>query len=102
MKVSKGTIIRTVCLILALVNLTLETMGKSIINISDEQVSEFITLAFTIITSIAAFWKNNSFTKEAIIADGILHDMKYGLASTEGAEPEAIVETIDEGEDDNG
>ena len=94
MKISKGTIIRTICLILALVNLTLETFGKRIIPITDDQISELITLIFTIITSLTAFWKNNSFTKEAIIADGILHDMKYGLASTEGAEPEAIVETV--------
>lgn len=75
-QISVGTIIRTVCLILALVNLTLETFGKSVIPISDEQVSELITLIFTIVTSITAFWKNNSFTQEAIIADGLMHDMK--------------------------
>lgn len=75
-QISVGTIIRTVCLILALVNLTLETFGKSVIPISDEQVSELITLIFTIVTSVAAFWKNNSFTQEAIIADGLMKDMK--------------------------
>lgn len=75
-QISVGTIIRTVCLILALVNLTLETFGKSIIPISDEQVSELITLIFTIVTSVTAFWKNNSFTQEAIIADGLMKDMK--------------------------
>ena len=75
-KISVGTVIRTVCLILALVNLTLETFGKRIIPISDEQVSELITLIFTIVTSVTAFWKNNSFTQEAIIADGLMKDMK--------------------------
>lgn len=75
-KISVGTIIRTVCLLLALVNLTLETFGKSVIPISDEQISELITLIFTIITSVTAFWKNNSFTQEAIIADGLMKDMK--------------------------
>lgn len=75
-QISVGTIIRTVCLILALVNLTLETFGKNVIPISDEQVSELITLIFTIVTSVAAFWKNNSFTQEAIIADGLMHEMK--------------------------
>lgn len=75
-KISVGTIIRTVCLLLALVNLTLETFGKSVIPISDEQISELITLIFTIITSVTAFWKNNSFTQEAIIADDIMHEMK--------------------------
>lgn len=75
-KISVGTIIRTVCLLLALVNLTLETFGKSVIPISDEQVSELVTLIFTIVTSLVAFWKNNSFTKEAIIADDIMYEMK--------------------------
>lgn len=75
-QISVGTIIRTVCLILALVNLTLETFGKSVIPISDEQVSELITLIFTIVTSVISFWKNNSFTQEAIIADGLMKDMK--------------------------
>ena len=75
-KISVGTVIRTVCLILALVNLTLETFGKRIIPISDEQVSELITLIFTIVTSVVSFWKNNSFTQEAIIADGLMKDMK--------------------------
>ena len=75
-KISVGTVIRTVCLLLALVNLTLETFGKNIIPISDEQVSELITLIFTIVTSVTAFWKNNSFTQEAIIADGLMKDMK--------------------------
>ena len=42
--ISVGTVIRTVCLLLALVNLTLETFGKSIIPISDEQVSELLEL----------------------------------------------------------
>lgn len=75
-KISVGTVIRTVCLLLALVNLTLETFGKRIIPISDEQVSELITLIFTIVTSVISFWKNNSFTQEAIIADGLMKDMK--------------------------
>lgn len=100
MRISKGTIIRTICLVLALVNLTLETFGKKIIPISDEEISELVTLVFTIVTSLAAFWKNNSFTKEAIIADGIMREMKAGLASTEGALPEPIVETVGEDNDE--
>lgn len=66
--------------------------------ISDEQISELVTLIFTIVTSIVGFWKNNSFTEEAIIADGIMHDMKYGLASTDTGS-DAIVENVG---DENG
>ena len=75
-KITAGTIIRALCLILALTNLTLETMGKKIIPVTDDQISEFVTLVITIATSLVGFWKNNSFTQEAIIADGIMHELK--------------------------
>lgn len=75
-KITAGTIIRALCLILALANLTLETMGKKIIPVTDDQISELVTLVITIVTSLVGFWKNNSFTQEAIIADGIMHELK--------------------------
>lgn len=75
-KITAGTIIRALCLILALTNLTLETMGKKIIPVTDDQISELVTLVITIATSLVGFWKNNSFTQEAIIADGIMHELK--------------------------
>lgn len=75
-KITAGTIIRALCLVLALVNLTLETMGKKVIPITDDQISETVTLVITIATSLVGFWKNNSFTQEAIIADGIMHELK--------------------------
>lgn len=85
-KISVGTIIRTLCLILALTNLTLESFGKKIIPISDEQISELVTLIFTIVTSVVGFWKNNSFSQEAIIADGFMHDLKNNDLIEDGAE----------------
>lgn len=75
-KISAGTIARTVCLILALINMILEFSGKKLIPISDDQVYELVSLVFTIITSIVGFWKNNSFTEEAIIADELMHELK--------------------------
>lgn len=78
MKISKGTIIRTVCLLLALINITLEAFGKRVIPIDDEQVSEVISVIFTIVTSLTAAWKNNSFTEEAIKADEYLKELREG------------------------
>lgn len=75
-KISAGTIARTVCLILALINMILEFSGKKLIPISDDQVYEVISLVFTIVTSVVGFWKNNSFTEEAIIADELMHELK--------------------------
>ena len=69
MKISSGTIARTVVLILALVNQVLSVLGYKIIPIEDEQVNDFITMLFTIGSALAAWWKNNSFTEAAIEGD---------------------------------
>ena len=76
MKITSGTIARTVILLLALINQTLTMLGYKLIPIEDEQINDIITLAFTIGSSLAAWWKNNSFTKKAILADEYLNDMK--------------------------
>lgn len=78
MSVKLDTIIRTVCLVLALVNQGLTIAGKSPLPIEDEQLTELMSLLFTIATSLWAWWKNNSFTTEAIIADEVMHDLKAG------------------------
>lgn len=72
------TIIRTVCLVLALVNQGLMIAGHSILPVTDEQVAELLTLGFTIVTSLWAWWKNNSFTKAAIKADNVKDAIKSG------------------------
>lgn len=69
MKVTKSTIIRTAILILALTNQMLSNFGYDIINIDDETLKMLINTGFTIVASLIAWWKNNSFTKEAIKAD---------------------------------
>ena len=76
--ITAGTAARTVCLVLALTNQILTVLGYNIINISDDTVNTLITTGFTVIASIAAWWKNNSFTKAAIEADNVMHNMKEG------------------------
>lgn len=74
--ISKGTIIRTACLVLAIINNALAIAGKSPLPIDDAMVTEVISFVFTVVTSVAAWWKNNSFTPEAIKADGVLAGLK--------------------------
>lgn len=78
MEVKKITIIRTAVLALALINQVLTATGKSIIPITDEELTELLTLIFTIGASIWSWWENNSFTKEAIQADKVLETLKSG------------------------
>jgi len=78
-KISKGTIIRTACLILALVNNALALFDKSPLPIDDEVVTQVVSLLFTTGTALASWWKNNSFTPEALEADKVLKSLKSGV-----------------------
>ena len=69
MKISSGTIARTVVLVLALVNQVLSVLGYKIIPIEDGQINDFVTIVFTIGSALVAWWKNNSFTEAAIEGD---------------------------------
>lgn len=69
MKVSKGTIIRTAVLILALVNSILVSAGKSVLPISDVELEQILSDLFMYGAALVAWWKNNSFTSAAIWAD---------------------------------
>jgi holin, SPP1 family len=75
-KIDLGTIIRTVLLILALINQTLVITGHNVLPISDDQITEFITLSFTIITAMWSWWKNNSITSAAQAADKYMKTLK--------------------------
>lgn len=76
------TIIRTVCLVLALVNQALTMAGHNVLPVSDDQVAELLSLIFTIGASLWAWWKNNSFTKAAIQADDVKDAIKSGKTVT--------------------
>lgn len=75
-KVTVGTIIRTACLLLALVNQIFTIMGISPLPIKDAEVEILISTAMTVITAIIAWWKNNSFSKEAIEGDKTMRRLK--------------------------
>lgn len=75
---TKETLIRTVILIYALVNQILIFNGHSILPIGEEQLTELVGVAFVVVTALIAWWKNNSFTKEAIKADEYLKELREG------------------------
>lgn len=63
------TIIRTAVLALALINQILAICGKETIPLYESDIAQLITLIVTIGSTLWAWWKNNSFTKNAIKAD---------------------------------
>ena len=76
--ISSGTIVRTIVLMLALVNQCLSATGHAVIPIEDEQIESFVTLGLTIASALAAWWKNNSFTRAALAGDALMKEMKEG------------------------
>ena len=76
MEVTSGTIARTVILVLALINQALVMFGKSPLNIADDDIATVVSLLFTIASTAVAWWKNNSFSPNAIKADEYLEKLK--------------------------
>lgn len=76
LKVSKETLVRTIVLIIALVNSLLTMCNVNPLPFSDEQVYEGVSAVISVVATIWAWWKNNSFTKEAVIADEYKKSLK--------------------------
>ena len=72
MNVSIGTIARTACLALALTNQILSAAGKPVLPIEDSQLESLVTTGLTVAASLAAWWKNNSFTPAAKLGDAAM------------------------------
>ena len=67
---------RTVCLALALINQVLAMFGHGTLDIADDMVYQLVTILFTIGTAVIAWWKNNSFTREAQATDNVMKKLK--------------------------
>ncbi|MGN7945827.1 phage holin [Bacillus sp. 22446] len=77
----KGTVIRTVLLFMALINQTLILFGKPILPISEDQVTSLAetlylagSMIFTIVTTLAAWFKNNYVTDKGKLQKEILKE----------------------------
>jgi SPP1 family holin len=71
--ISSGTWIRTIVLILALINQALIMFGKSTKQIDVDEWVKYATYGLTTVSALWAWWKNNSFTDKAQDADKILN-----------------------------
>ena len=76
--IKKDTIIRTIVLVIALVNQALTIAGKNPLPFEDEEITDFLSYIFTVAASLWAWWKNNSFTQNALEADKVLDELKKG------------------------
>ena len=75
-QIKSDTIARTICLCLALINQVLAILGKEVLPFGEDEVYQICSLIVTVVVSTIAWWKNNSFTPEAINADDIMKENK--------------------------
>ena len=68
-KITVETIIRTVVVMVALINQILAICGKETLPLYESDIVQIITLVATVASSLWAWWKNNSFTHNAVKAD---------------------------------
>lgn len=76
--ISKGTIVRTIMLLIVIVNLILKACGKPLIDIEEHTLFYWLEVVLEIGVIITTFWKNNSFSKAAIRADNFMRKLKNG------------------------
>ncbi len=75
-KITTATIARTAVLALALTNQILSATGHAVLPIESAQLEQLVTAGITIGASLASWWSNNSFTREAIEADDFMQQLK--------------------------
>lgn len=63
---------RTLVLLLALISQLCVILGKRTEAIDVDQWQEYVTYAFTALAAVVSWWKNNSFTKDAQVADSTI------------------------------
>lgn len=91
MRVKTETIIRTVILIIALINQFLSITGHAVLPFSDAEIEQGVSMLITTLAALWAWWKNNSFTQDHIQADAMVEQkraMRKLMRSMSGNEEE--------------
>jgi SPP1 family holin len=71
-----ATITRTILVAIAMLNQILTLMGKVPLDLDETTLYPIVSGIFTVVATVWAWWKNNSFTKEAIRAQEFLEELK--------------------------
>ncbi|XJZ25931.1 phage holin [Bacillota bacterium Lsc_1132] len=73
-KISKATIIRTIALLVTIINAVLMMFHKHLLPYGEADVSNFVNWVYGVVSAVglgwaafAAWWKDNDFTKKARI-----------------------------------
>ena len=75
-KITPDTIARTIILVIALANTVLTMLGKNPPPFADDDIYTAVSIIATLAATAWAWWKNNSFTTNAIKADEYLQKLR--------------------------
>lgn len=75
-KITKGTVVRTIMLLVVVINMALKNVGKQPIEVAESDVYSLIEMIVSVVIILLSWWKNNSFTKNAQLADEYLQELK--------------------------
>lgn len=76
MKISKYTIARTILLVIVIINLILEKCGIDLIPTDESVILMWVEWLIEVAIIGVNFWKNNSYSENAIKADEFLKKLK--------------------------
>lgn len=76
MKISKSTIVRAILMAIVLVNFVLERFGLDVIPTDESMILMGVETIIEVAIIAVGFWKNNSFSENAIKADEFLKELR--------------------------
>lgn len=76
--IKASTYVSAVVLIFTMVNYVLNIMGKPVINISENEIAAWVTAIVGVAGIIYSWYKNQSITKPAQVADDVMQILKDG------------------------
>ena len=75
-KIDREVIIRTIVLAIVLFNQLLIAYGKEKLPFTEDEIYSGVSSIATVLVSLWAWWKNNSFTEAAIEGDKLKKQLK--------------------------
>lgn len=75
MKITKGTIVRTIMIAVVVINLVLKQFNIDVIKVDEGTVTSAVETIVQIAIIAIGFWENNSFSENAKKADVFLQEL---------------------------
>lgn len=76
MKITKSTIVRTILIVLVIINFILERCGIDVIPTDEGTISMFVETLIELAVIVVGFWYNNSFSPNALKAQEYLNNLR--------------------------